>query len=249
MPNLPTLLRSTERFFTNNSPTILTVVGVTGSLVTAYLAGKASFKAAAILSEEPADLPVMDKIKLVWPLYVPAATTGALTVAAIIGSNRISTRRAAALASAYAISDKAFEEYRAKVLEKMGEKKEQAVRDEIAQARVDRQPESLSTVFVNPGASVLVKDAYTGHYFTSDLEKIRKAVNDINQQIIQDHYASLSDFCYLIGQEPSGLTDEVGWNLDKFLEVDYSATITDLGNVCMVITYQVCPSRNNFRSL
>ena len=253
MPSLSSLLKHSGRFISNNSPTILTVIGVTGTLATAYLAGDASFKAARLIDEtethEARTLSVNEKIKLTWKLYIPAAATATFTVSAIVGSNRISTRRATSLATAMALSDKAFEEYRQKVLDKMGEKKEQAVRDEIAQDRVDRNPESLSTVIINADASVVCYDSYTGRYFMSDMETIRKAANDINQQIIQDHYASLSDFCFLIGLPSTGVTDEVGWNLDKFLEVHFSATITDLGKVCMVIDYEVSPARSNFRSL
>ena len=135
MLDLPTFLRRAEKVVADNSPLIMTVIGVTGTMAAAYLAGKASFKAAQLLAEEDPHMETKEKALLVWKLYVPAAGTVAITVAAIIFSHHVSARRAAALASAYALSEKAFEEYREKVVTKIGEKKELAVRDEIAQDR------------------------------------------------------------------------------------------------------------------
>src|SRR5690349_5429579 len=97
------------KFTADNSPTILTALGAVGTLTTAYLAGKASFKAAQILDdydtisiqENRPPLDAKDKVAVVWKLYIPAASTAIVTVTSIILANRIGTRRAAALAAAY----------------------------------------------------------------------------------------------------------------------------------------------------
>jgi hypothetical protein len=101
----------------DNSPAVLTAIGVAGTLTTAFLTGRASYKAAELIQEhnEKQDvhdlwMPPKDAFRLVWRLYVPAASSAILTVAAIILANRIGTRRAAAMAAAYAITEKAFVE-------------------------------------------------------------------------------------------------------------------------------------------
>lgn len=256
--NIGEIGRHFQRYVINNSPSILTAIAVTGVVSTAYLAGKASFKAAEILHEEESSqgynlpggkLELKEQFVLVWKLYIPAASTAAFTIAAIVCANRISARRAAALAAAYSISERAFDEYRAKVTEKLGEKKERAVRDELAQERLDRDPVTGREVIITGNGEVLCYDAYTGRYFTSTVERIRKAENNINHRILHEHHASLTDLYEEIGLAATKVSEEVGWNLDHLLEVDISAGMTDDSRPCLVLRFEVHPSRNYFRSL
>jgi hypothetical protein len=250
MRNLAQLATKAQKLIADNSPVILTAIGVTGAVTTAYLAARASFKAAEILAENEMSndpLEFREKAELTWTLYLPAVTTGLLTVVCIISANRISSRRAAALAAAYSLMDRTFSEYREKIIEKLGEKKEQAARDEIAQERLDRDPVGKREIIVTGTGNVLCYDAYTGRYFTSDMESIRKAQNDINEQIIHDHNASLSDFYEKIGLATTQVSEEVGWNLDKMLELSFSTGLSDDGRPCITISFEVSPARNFFR--
>lgn len=95
-----------------NSRTILTGVGVAGTITTAYLSGTASFKAARIIdqaTEEAIDndnvavlheLTPLSKARLVWRLYIPPTLMAAATVTAIVAANRIASKKIAALAIA-----------------------------------------------------------------------------------------------------------------------------------------------------
>jgi uncharacterized protein DUF6353 len=258
MAPLGSLAKRFERLIIDNSPVILTAIGVTGALTTAYLTGRASFRASDLIFEEtmrinkktgieddPELLTAKEKIRLVWKLYIPPAVTGSLTIAAIISANQIGSRRAAALAAAYAISEKAFDEYRSKVVEKIGEKREQTVRDEIAQDRVNRMPVVDREVIVTGNGSVLCQDAFSGRYFLSDMETLRTAENDINYRVIHDSYASLSDFYELIGLPSTSVSDDVGWNLDKLLELKFSATLTEAAKKpCICVDFKVAPVRH-----
>lgn len=237
--------RRMSKFAVDNSPSIMTAIGVTGAVTTAYLTGKASFRAALILSEESPHLEARDKVAMTWKLYIPAISTGAITIAAIICANRIGVRRTAALAAAYSLSEKAFEEYRVKIVEKLGARKEETARDEIAQERVNRQPPENREIIVTGNGSVLCMDAFSGRYFLCTVEEIRKAENDINHQIVRHDYASLTDFYDLIGLPATSISDHVGWNNDKILEVHFSGTITP-GNQkpCVVVNYTVGPVRD-----
>ena len=230
----------------DNAPTILTAVGVTGAVTTAILAGQASFKASRILGEEPPHLETKEKIEKTWKLYVPAVGTGIITVTSIVAANHISVRRAAALASAYSISEKAFREYKDKVLEKFGEKKEQAVRDDIAKDRVASNPPS--SIFVVSDGKILCLDMHSGRYFSSDMEAIRKAENDTNFQIIREDSASLTDFWDRIGLTKTSESDEIGWNTDTGIEVLYSSILTEDGKPCLTIEFRTTPIRGYYYS-
>lgn len=231
----------------DNSPSILTVIGVTGTITTAYLTGRASFKAAALLSEESPHIEPKEKLELVWKEYIPAATTGLLTVAAIIGANRIGTRRAAALATAYTISERAFTEYREKIVEKLGKTKELAAREEIAQDRLNANPVSTHEVFIATGGNVLCYDAYSGRYFKSDGESLRRIKNELNERIINENYASLSDYYDKVGLRYTKDSEEVGWKTTKLLDLVITAGLAEDGQPCLVVDFTVTPVRDYYK--
>lgn len=251
------LFKRGELFVKNNSPSLLTAVGVTGTVTTAVLTGRASFKAARILEDhveeqrklnsEPLildDFTLQSKLRLVWPLYIPPVGVGGVTIASIVMANRIGSKRAAAMAAAYSISERAFEEYKVKVVERLGEKKEQAVRDEIAQDRVAAQPVITKEVIIAGTGEVLCFDNLTGRYFRSSIEAIKKAQNTVNHDIINHMYASLSQFYEEIGLPPTRYSDEVGWNTNALIDVVFSTTMSTDDQPCIVIDFTVGPDPN-----
>jgi len=251
------LAKHAGKLANDNSPAILTAIGVTGTIMTAYLTGKASFKAAEVLSQakyshDPFDeddpgVTTQEKVELTWKLFVPAVGTGVMTVVCILAANHISTRRSAALASAYTISEKAFAEYKEKVIKNFGEKKEEAVRDEIAQDKIDRNPLSNREVVITTG-DVLCCDLYTMRYFMSDMESLRRAVNDTNEALIHDGYVSLTEFYEKIGLPKTTESDEIGWNSDDLIDVRYSATLSDDNRPCIALDFNVLPVRRFYKS-
>lgn len=254
--NLKLLLRSTEKFIVDNSPAILTGVGVVGTVTTAVLASTASFKAAEILEHERwlasknpkvEELNTQEEFLLVWHLFIPTFIVGSLTVVAIVGANQISSKRAAALAAAYSLSDKAFTEYREKIVQTLGKNKEQKARDELAQERFDRTTTPSSEVMVVASGEIPCYDAYTARYFKSDMETLKKAQNDTNYQIINNWSASLSDFYERIGLPKTAVSDEVGWNSEKLLELEFSTVLSEDGRPCISINFAVVPIRDYWR--
>lgn len=258
---LTTIAKQAEKFVSDNSPLILTAIGVTGTITTAYLSGKASFKAADILFyeeqrrenhnlrvgelDEP-PLTSREKLDLTWREFIPAVGVGALTVTCIICANRIGTRRAAAMAAAYSMSEKAFTEYKDKIVEKLGENKERAARDEIAQDRVRTSPPASDIVVAN-GGDVLCYEMFTGRYFMSNMEQLKKAQNDVNYKVLHDNYASLSDFYDKVGLNRTTISEEMGWNLDDTLELTFTTVMSEDNRPCLAFDYKVMPIRGYFR--
>jgi hypothetical protein len=238
-------LKTIERFFIDNSPLILTVVGVGGTVTTAVLAGQASFKAAKILEDLHKDIPKEDQsieedLKAVWQFYIPTVVFGALTVSAIVFSNRISTRRATALAAAYSLSERAYAEYREKVIERVGKAKEEQVRHDVAQAQVDKNP--VTNVIFTKVEGTLCLDSITGRYFKSNIDVLKRKQNEINSNILRNGYASLYDFYKEIGIPPTEFSGEIGWT--DIFEIYFSATITEDNEPCIVLNYSALPIRN-----
>jgi hypothetical protein len=219
--DLTSLREGAQRFMKDNATTILTGTGVVGTVATAVLTAKASFAACEKLILEETNYAVehdghggfntKDKIKVVWPLYIPPVAVGSATVASIVLANRMSAQRAAALAAAYGLAESRLQEYRGKVLEKVTGPKGIAIDDEVAQDRVNRNPPE-GQVIILAGGEVLCYDMYTDRYFRSTVEAIRKAENDINGELFHHQYASLSSFYEKVGLPPTSFSDEVGWN-------------------------------------
>lgn len=249
------LMRRATKFASDNSPAILTAVGVTTTLTAAYLTGKASFQAAEIIAKEnrarrlhdEPEVDLREAVNMCWRLYLPPAGALVVSIGCIVTANHIGSKRTAALAAGFAITEKAFDEYRQKMVEKVGDKKERAYRTEIAQKHIDEEPPPEDLVYVEGGRSELCCDLFTGRYFMSDVETIKQAENQINYRLVHDYYASLTDFYELIGLPKTSMSDDFGWNVDKMLEVDIGAVLTPSGRPCLTLDFRVAPIRGYSR--
>mgnify|MGYP004519466439 FL=1 len=232
-----------------HSPTILTGVGIAGMITTTILAVQATPKALRLLEEKKADisetekLPPIEVVKAAWKVYVPAVLTGILSTVCLIGANSVNQRRGAALAAAYSLSESALKEYREKVVETIGKKKEQAIRDDIAKDRVTANP--VREVVVTDRGSTLCYDSLSGRYFKSDIETLRRTVNDLNRRMRDEMFISLNDFYCAVDNpdlSPTKLGDSLGWNIDKgYIDLGFSSQLTADGTPCLVLDYTVVP--------
>jgi hypothetical protein len=172
---IATAMKSVQTMVTQHSPEILTGIGIAGMVTTTILAVKATPKALKLLKEreevQKEPLTPVETVKTCWKCYIPAAVTGTLSVACLIGASSVNARRNAALATAYKLSETALTEYREKVVETIGEKKEQAVRDAIAKDKVEKNPvksqELLSRVKVRRFAMTRGSDDISNRISTS----------------------------------------------------------------------------------
>jgi hypothetical protein len=229
---LKTILQSTEKFLIDNSPGILTGLGVAGTVTTAVLTGKAAYSTGLQIAEmeskvdHKGDFIVIDgktKIKVFWKEFIPAGAVGVVTIAAIIGANQIGSRRAAAFAAAYKLSEQLSEDYKKKVLETLGVQKEEKMRSELAADRMEQNPPPQNMLIV-AGSNVLMMDELTGRYFHNNVEDVKKAVNEINYQVLNYYCASLTEFYERLGLDATPYSDSVGWNTDELLEVQFTPT-------------------------
>lgn len=248
---LSSVLKNVERFTIDNSPSLLTAVGVVGTISTAILTHRAAIKTERSIKDVEADeqryLDRREAFNLVWTHYIPPVATGVLTIACVVGANQVGGRRAAVAAAAYSISERSFEEYRSKVVEKMGDKPERALRDEIAQDRINDNPMHEGNLVVVGGGDVLCYEMYTGRYFRSSVETLKKAVNEVNFEINANNYACLTDFYNHINIPKTEISDDVGWNSDKLMDIDIHGVVADDGQPAVAFSYSVEPLRRYHR--
>ena len=256
----------------HHSPEILTGIGIAGMISAGVMAVRATPKALILIEEEKtrinaqmqreadirqdAVVPVVtkltrrDTIRVTWRCYIPSIIMTALGVTCLVGSNSINLKRNASLAAAYSLTDIALRDYQKKVVETIGEKKEQTVKEEVAEDIIQRKPVETQEIIVANGGDTLCFDVVSSRYFYSDMETIKRAENEINKRLRDEMYEPLNDFYYEIGLEPTSIGDDIGWNInrDGYLDITYASKIATNGKPCLVIQYQVAP-RYDYRDL
>lgn len=249
--NIPTFIQAMKSKTIKHSPEILTGIGIAGMITTTVMAVKATPKALSLIEEnEKGDLEPIEVVKITWKCYIPAAVTGCLSIGCLIGASSVNLRRNAALATAYTLSESTLRDYQKKVVETIGEKKEQSVRDAVAKEKVEQTPVQTKEVIITGRGESLCYDSVSGRYFKSDMETIKKAENELDARLRNEMYVSLNEFYYEIGLEPLRVIGEdLGWNIDSgYLDLNFSSQIASDGTPCLVLDYGVAP-RYDFRNL
>lgn len=251
-PNLSKVFGNVRTALSNHSPEILTGIGIAGMVTTTILAVRATPKALQLIEEKKKEeqvekLPPVETVKTTWKCYIPATITGVTSIACLIGASSVNARRNTALATAYKLSETALTEYREKVVETIGEKKEQAVRDAVAKDKIEKNPVNQREIIVTGKGDTLCYDTLFGRYFKSDIEKLKRIENELNRRMRDEMYISLNEFYYEVGLEEVAAGHDLGWNIDRgYIELDFSSQLTADGTPCLVVGFSI-PPKYGFR--
>ena len=256
-PNLTKIVKDTRMLMSKHSPEILTGLGIASMITTVILAVKATPKAMELIDSEVHDrhyvdnnkapLTKMDVVKVAWKPYVPAAISGTVSVACLIGANSVNARRNAAIATAYKLSEAALSEYKDKVVEVIGEKKEKVVREKIAEDRLEKNPVNNSQIFMTEKGNTLFLEPISGQYFRSDIEIVKKTINELNEGMLNSPfgYLSVNDLYDALGLEQTSTGDDLGWCVSKgIIKFDIHAKVAKNGEPCIVLDYTNAPVYN-----
>lgn len=240
-------IKRTKKATVKHAPEILTGIGITGMVTSTVLAVKATPKALKLLGEkreweERDELTPVEVVKTAWRPYIPAAVTGAVSIGCLIGASSVNVRRQAALAFAYNLATSDLAEYREKVKETVGEKKEKAIRDEVRKEKIEANPVSNTSVIVTGKGKSLCYDTISSRYFESDIDRIKRAEVDLNYRMLNEMYVSLSDLYDELGLEHTKFSDEIGWTLDKGkIKIEFYYRGADDGTPCLVMDFENPP--------
>lgn len=259
-------LKNVSSTLTKHSPEILTGLGIAGMITSTVLAVRATPKAIALLEERKEEvnkqrfdenierdyslknhkeldkLGFKETVKTTWKCYIPSAVMMVASTACLIGASKVHMKRNAVLATAYQLSEAAAIEYRNKVIETIGEKKEEAIRDKISKDHIDKNPVTKNEIFITEKGNTLCYDQLSGRYFKSDIDKIKRSINEINHRINTSYYVSLNDFYDEIGLEHTELGDVLGWNSDMgLLDLHLSSHLASEGTPCLSVEFNKLP--------
>lgn len=237
-----------------HSPEILVVVGVAGVITSAVMACKATTKATDVIEEHKKEMDDIHFVSETKPekyseedlqkdtvivytqtavklakLYGPSVAIGAASIACIIGSHNILTKRNAALAAAYTAVDKTFKEYRNRVVDRFGKEVDKQLRynikaKEFEETTIDENGnEKTETVtkdvaeihnsdyakFFDESCPGWTKDAEQNKYFLLCQQ------NYANEMLKAQGYLFLNDVYKLIGVPATRAGQIVGWVYDE----------------------------------
>lgn len=225
-----------------SAPVILTCASVAGVVGTTILAAKATPKAIKLLekaeNEKQEPLTVIEKVKFAGPAYIPTAVVGLSTVVCIVGINVLSKRQQAGIASAYALLDSSFKEYKKKIADIYGKEGDEKIREEIAK-------DNCKNVIKNKSEkSVLFYDEFSKRYFESTLYKVQQAEYYLNRDLTLRDYAYLNEFYELLDIPGIDAGWTLGWSVgacldmywQNWIDFNHKKVKMDDGTECIHIT-------------
>ena len=211
------------QFWHRNASTVLTCLGGVGVVVTSVMAVKATPKALKKIEtaeqEKGEGLSKWEIVKATGTTYIPTILVGASTIACIFGSNILSKRRQANLASAYALLNESYKQYQNKVKELYGEDAHQEIMDAIAAEKAENMAVQApgyvnnNRLYVDEkcGETRLFYDEYGDRFFETTLEQVISAEYHLNRNYTLRGYTVLNEFYDFLGLEPTDYGSEVGW--------------------------------------
>lgn len=219
-------------FMKKNLPQILTGAAIatgTGAVIVTVPATVKSVRACDQAKlEKGSDLTKGEVIKTVWKYYIPTVALGVTSITCVVMSNVESSKRIAALATAYAMSEEKLEGVRKKLLDKIGADKasdilSSATQEDANKANPEIEGEDWKTL---PASAILERedipenfpsikplwfDAQSGRYFRATQADIDNAVNRTNASLNCYDTLSINDFYDDLGLTHTDAGYKFGW--------------------------------------
>lgn len=248
-------------FIKRNSATILSFIAVGGVVATAVTTARATPKAVAALASaqlnKGEELTTVEKVKIVAPVYLPPLVTGTATIMCILGSNILNQRTQVSMASAYALIDQSYHDYRNKVQEIYGEEADHKIIEAIAVDKSEHVyinasyldgPCDSSLEEESSGKPVLWYEEYSKRFFEASLEQVLAAEYHVNRNYILGGCNVLNDLYTFLGLAPTDFGEEMGWaptdEGEFWIEFNHRKAKLDDGTVFYILEMPFAPRLN-----
>lgn len=244
------LLKSSKKIIDKNGSTILTILGVIGVIGTSVMVMKATPKVTDIVTKKEKErdekISKWEYIKIVYPVYIPAMIMGLATIGCIIGANILNKQSQASLASAYALLDRSYKEYRNKLKELYGEEAHANIIDSIA---IDNSKDvhiSCEAMFSycdlsvenNNGEPILFYDAFSKRYFKKTIEQVLSAEYHTNRNFTLAGELCVNEFYEFMGLNQIEGGEDLVWVVcEEYTWIDFNhrKVILDDNQECYII--------------
>lgn len=228
---------SLKNFILKNNTTIMTGLAVTGVVSSVIMAIDCGSKCNELINKEEQRLKrkinKKEQIQLCWKYMIPTGIMSASTIGCIIYSANVSNKKTAAVASLYSASQKTNDMMMNEIKKKLSPDEIKAMKKKV----YSKQATNVPICNENFPDGDLIYDVMSDRYFRSTKNEIDAIVNNINKNVLQDMFVPLNDFHDMLGLDVLPNGNDVGWTVDNFLEVDYTAIISEQNTAAIVIDY------------
>ena len=248
--NVFDILKPVGKAVNEHKGTILTVVNIAATCYAVYRAYKDGPKFKKVLEEcKEEELGFVDTAKKVIPVAAPTVAAVAVSGLSAVGMNKEIGELKGALdgmTSAYDLMRIAKTEYEEKTEQVVGPEKAAEIRESIAKDHFDKamdeKREGIKNVIVTGHGDDLFYDDWSGRFFTCDINFIKKAVNDLNYQLINDMFVGLNEFYAYIGLPENGAGRQMGWDVDYgTIELDVVPALDECDRAYTIIRFRKEP--------
>ena len=176
--------------------------GVVLTGATTVLAVNATPKALKLMEdkqyEKGSSLTVWEKVKASWKCYILPAATEVLGLTCLFYGKSVDMKATGAALALADASQKLLKTYTEKVVEEIGEKKEEKIQKAVIEERV-KEDVSMYRTRPSEDKTLINGDSwyfypYTGKKFISSQAKMDAAINVVNAKINEGDDAALDDF-------------------------------------------------------
>lgn len=263
------VLHKSELYFRKYSPVALSCVASVGVVITTIFAVKATPKAVELIKRDsrrnhdgdPYAYTKKEAILSAWKCYIPAVVFGASTIACIMGTNALNSRRQTGLTSAYVLINNSYKKYKDKLKALYDEEAHQRIMKELAVEKAKKIPIEAATLigcrtlgFDNlDEKECLFYDAMGDRYFVSTIPRVLEAEYHLNRNFCLGWIPSLNDFYEFLGLEKTEHGDTVGWSNSNgdYYWIDFFHINTDVDGTmdCWVINAEQTPTMDFLEDL
>ena len=265
-----TMVKIAGNFVADHSAEIVSGLAIATTVVTSITSAKAGSKMKEPLAEakeyfeENPEIPKREKVAYYvglfaenWRTWTPAAISVVATCGLIVASNKISLSKQSALAAMIVSSQQLVAKYQDSIKEVLDDDKADEITRKVSEKLVKEAPTVAEgnlaprnqTIVVGSGEH-LCFEPLSGRYFRGSREGIREAINSFNEEVLHEDAASVNDLFRYLGLDDIVLGDDLGWNSDRLVEVNFIPDFDPDGNPVLAISYAVPPRtgrRNHFR--
>ena len=239
------LFKSFPLAVSKNQSMIMTSLGVAGLISSVVLAVKATTKAIPRIEDAEFDkkgesLTPVEIVKECWMDYIPVAVTTSLSIGCIIGAHKVNMRKQAALSAAYLLTKDSYETFRESVAEKLTQRDIDDCDRISAEKRANNLPTGGRTVLIGSG-NCMFKDLVSGRTFTSTVDKVQRAENELNRILFNEMWISLNDIYYELGLETTKLGWDLGVRAGTTIDFRQTAILLDDGTPAIALDINVEP--------
>lgn len=242
------ILKKTVAFFKKHSTVISTGLIISGLTATVMCAIKDTPKAEMIINdatkEKGEELTKIEKTKLYAKSYWRTIALGAATILLVVGSQVLKDKSYASLATAYTIAEKKVMDYKDAVKEAVGEKKSEEINELLTKKQLEEKRSKDTKIYDTNSGNTLFFDTWSGREFKSNMESVRKAINDINRMMLEDGYVSVGELYWKLNLPDSEMGNNHGWNsyANKNVDVIWGSMVTEDGVPCITMRFKEDPT-------